>query len=78
MIAALAMTEESWNDKGCRMLINQYIETAQKQQRNKLMAEKIKAAELHKDHNVVIKLLKEKQKQAIRSAKQKQALLNEK
>jgi DNA primase len=78
MIAALAMTDESWNDKGCRMLINQFIETAQRQHQNKLMDDKIKAAELQNDHTVLFKLLKEKQKQAMRSAKQKQALLNEK
>jgi hypothetical protein len=42
------------------------------------MDDKIKAAELQNDHTVLFKLLKEKQKQAMRSAKQKQALLNEK
>jgi DNA primase len=77
-IAALAMTDEPWNEKGCRMLINQFIETAQRQQQNQVLVEKIKAAELHKDQAVVFKLLKDKQKQAIRNAKQKQALLNDK
>ncbi len=78
MIAALAITDESWSDKGCRLLINQFIETAQRQHQNKLMDDKIKAAELQKDNTVLFQLLKEKQKQAMRSAKQKQALLNEK
>jgi len=78
VIAALAMTEESWDRKGCRMLLNQFIETVQKRHHNKLMDDKIKAAELQKDHNLLYKLLNEKQKQAMRSAKQKQALLNEK
>jgi DNA primase len=75
-IAALAMTDESWHDKGCRMLMNQFIETVQKRRHNKLMDDKIKAAELQNDHTALVKLLKEKQRQAMRSAKQKQALLN--
>jgi DNA primase len=78
MIAALAMTDESWNEKGSRMLVNQFIATAKTRHHSKLMDDKIKAAELQNDHSVLFELLKEKQKQAMRSAKQKQALLNEK
>ena len=78
MIAALAMTDESWNEKGSRMLVNQFIATAKTRHHNKLMDDKIKAAELQNDNSVLLELLKEKQKQAMRSAKQKQALLNEK
>ena len=42
------------------------------------MDEQIKAAESKNDQSLLYKLLQEKQKQAVRSAKQKQALLNNK
>jgi DNA primase len=77
-IAALAMTDEAWDKKGCLMLINQFVETHQRRQKNKLMDDKIKAAELQNDQTLLYKLLNEKQKQAMLSAKQKIALLNEK
>jgi DNA primase len=76
LIAALAMTDESWDEKGCRMLINQFVDTVQRRHQNKLMDEQIKAAESQNDQALLYKLLQEKQKQALRSAKQKQALLN--
>lgn len=78
IITALAMTDDSWDKKGCRMLLNQFTDTVQKRHQNKMMDDKIKAAESQNDHSLLFKLLNEKQKQAIRREKQKLALLNEK
>jgi DNA primase len=78
LMAALAMTDESWDAKGCRMLINQFIDTVQRRHQNKAMDEQIKAAEAQNDQALLYQLLKQKQKQALRNAKQKQTLLNEK
>ena len=60
------------------MLINQFIDTVQRRHQNKAMDEQIKAAEAQNDHALLYQLLKEKQKQALHNAKQKQTLLNEK
>ncbi len=60
------------------MLISQFVDTVQRRHQNKVMDEQIKAAESKNDQSLLYKLLQEKQKQAIRSAKQKQALLNNK
>jgi DNA primase len=76
LMTALAMTDESWDEKGSRMLINQFVDTIQRRHQSKLMDEQIKAAESKNDQSLLYKLLQEKQKQAIRSAKQKQTLLN--
>lgn len=78
LVAALAMTDESWDEKGSYMLIQQFIDTVQRRHQNKLMDEQIKVAESQKDQSLLYKLLQEKQKQAIRTAKQKQTLLNDK
>jgi hypothetical protein len=77
-MSALGMADESWDEKGCRMLINQFIATAQRRHQNKVMDQQIKAAEAQNDQALLYKLLKEKQKQALRNAKQKQALLQQK
>ena len=77
LMAALAMTDEAWDEKGSRMLINQFADSVQRRHQNKLMDEQIKAAESQKDQSLLLKLLQEKQKQAIRSAKHKQTLLND-
>lgn len=76
LVAALALTDESWDQNGCRKLINQFVETIQRRQKSKLMDDKIKAAELKNDKQLLYKLLKEKQKIAIQSAKQKITLLS--
>ena len=78
LMAALAMTDESWDEKGSHMLINQFVDTVQRRHQNKLLDEQIKDAESQKDQSLLYKLLQEKQKQAIRSAKQKQTLFNDK
>jgi DNA primase len=78
LMAALGMADESWDDKGCRMLINQFIDTAQRRHQNQEMDQQIKAAEAQNDQALLYKLLKEKQKLALRNAQQKQALLQQK
>ena len=78
LMAALAMTDESWDEKGSHMLINQFVDTVQRRHQNKLLDEQIKDAESQKDQSLLYKLLQEKQKKAIRSAKQKQTLFNDK
>lgn len=61
-IAALAIQEELWNREGCLRLILQF-ETSRKHYKNSLR-EKIKAAEIKNDHELLLRLLKEKQIQA--------------
>ncbi len=78
LMAALAMTDEFWDEKGSHLLISQFVDTVQRRHQNKEMDEQIKAAEAKNDQSLLYRLLQEKQKQAIRSAKQKQALLNNK
>lgn len=78
LIAALALSNESWDKKGCLKLIGQFVETIQRRQKSKLMDDKIRAAELKKDQQLLYRLLNEKQKLAMRSAKEKMALLNDK
>jgi DNA primase len=77
LIAALAVTDEFFDKKGCLMLIHQFAETIQRRHKFKLMDDKIKAAESQNDHILLNKLLNEKQKLAMRSVKQKMTLRND-
>ncbi|MGD8764228.1 MAG: hypothetical protein PVG87_18115, partial [Desulfobacteraceae bacterium] len=72
------LSDESWDKKGCLKLIGQFVETIQRRHKSKLMDDKIRAAELNKDQQLLNRLLIEKQKLAMHSAKQKMALLNDK
>jgi DNA primase len=76
IIAALAMIEESWNWKGCLKLLTKFAENNQKLQDRSLIDEQIRAAERNNDHELLLRLLNEKQKMAVRSEKQKMALLS--
>ena len=78
LVAALAISDESWDKKGCLKLIGQFVETIQRKHKSRLMDDKIRAAELNRDQQLLNRLLNEKQKLAMRSAKQKMALLNDK
>jgi DNA primase len=78
LVAALGLSDESWDKKGCLKLIGQFVETIQRRHKSRLMDDKIRAAELNKDQQLLNRLLNEKQKLAMRSAKQKMALLNDK
>ena len=75
LVTALAMTEDSWNRAGCTRLITKFVETGQRNRYQKELDEQIKAAEETKDQALLLKLLGEKQKLAVRTEKQKKALM---
>jgi DNA primase len=72
LIATLAMIEESWDESGCLKLIKQFVTTG-KRNRDSQILEQIKAAEKKNDQETLDKLLREKQKLAVQSQKQKLA-----
>jgi DNA primase len=78
LIASLAMGDESWNLKGCLQLLGKFVENGQKLRDSGALEEQIRAAEKSNDHDLLIKLLNQKQKMAERSEKQKMASLSEK
>ncbi len=78
LIASLAMGDESWNRKGCLRLLGKFVESGQKIRDSGLLEGQIKAAEKSNDHDLLLKLLNQKQKMAERSEKQKMAILSEK
>ena len=78
LIASLAMEDESWNMKGCLRLLGKFVENGQKLRDSGTLEEQIRAAEKSNDHDLLIKLLNQKQKMAERSEKQKMAILAEK
>jgi DNA primase len=77
LVTALAMSEDedSWNRAGCMRLIAKFVETGQRTRSRKTLDEQIKAAEETKDQALLLKLLGEKQKLAVRTEKQKKALM---
>jgi DNA primase len=78
IIAELAMVEESWNMKGCLRLLGRFVETRRKGRESGVLDEQIRAAEKSNDQMLLLTLLKQKQKMAIRSEQKKMAILNEK
>ena len=78
LIAALAMGDESWNMKGCLRLLGKFVESGQKLRDRGVLDEQIRAAEKNNDHELLLKLLSQKQKMAVRSEKQKMAILSDK
>ena len=72
LIATLSMVEESWDENGCLKLIKQFV-AAGKRNRDRNILEQIRAAEKKNDQKTLDKLLKEKQKMAVQSQKQKLA-----
>ena len=72
LITTLAMIEESWDENGCLKLIKQFVTTGKKHRDSKII-EQIRAAEKKNDQETLHKLLKEKQKLAVQSQKQKLA-----
>ena len=77
LIASLAMGDESWNRKGCLRLLGRFVESERRLRDGGLLERQIKAAEKSNDHELLLKLLSEKQKMAERSEKQKMAILND-
>ena len=65
--ASLAIGEDLWDREGCFKLITQF-ENSRSRNKNALL-KKIKAAEENNDHEMLLKLLKEKQIQARRKKK---------
>jgi DNA primase len=69
ILSALAMIEDAWEKNGCLKLIAQFIKNSQKR-RDRRILDEIKAAEEQNDQEKLAKLLKQKQKLAVRSQKQ--------
>ena len=78
LIASLAIRDESWNIKGCLRLLGKFVEKGQRLRDHGVLDEQIKAAEKSNDHELLLRLLNQKQKMAERSEKQKMAILSEK
>ena len=73
IVASLAIEETIWNYDACIGIINRF-ESIRRKNEKKLL-EKIKAAEKNNDFELLIKLLKQKQKMALSTEKKKMALL---
>ncbi|MFP4531960.1 MAG: DNA primase [Desulfobacterales bacterium] len=65
LVASLAMGKECWDETSCEKLVAQF--KGSRKRRHQELLDQIKAAEQNKDHELLFKLLKEKQKQAIQS-----------
>jgi DNA primase len=69
LISALAMVEESWDESGCMNLIVQFVKKGQRR-RDRQILDQIKAAEKENDQEALNRLLREKQRLAVRSQNQ--------
>ena len=78
LIASLSMGDESWNMKGCLRLLSKFVESGQKLHDSGALDEQIRVAEKNNDHDLLLKLLSQKQKMAERNERQKMAILKEK
>ncbi|MDZ7830363.1 MAG: DNA primase [Desulfobacterales bacterium] len=65
LVASLAMGKECWDETSCEKLVAQFKGSWKR--RHQELLDQIKAAEQNKDHELLFKLLKEKQKQAIKT-----------
>jgi DNA primase len=72
LISALAMVEESWDESGCMKLIIQFVKKGQRR-RDRQILDQIKVAEKENDQETLNRLLREKQKLAVRSQNQQLA-----
>jgi DNA primase len=72
LISALALVEESWDESGCMKLIIQFVKKGQRRRDHKIL-DQIKTAEKENDQETLIRLLREKQKLAVRSQSQRLA-----
>lgn len=70
LISALAMVEESWDESGCMNLIVQFVKKGRRR-RDRQILDQIKAAEKENDQEALNRLLREKQKLAVRSQNQR-------
>ncbi len=69
VLSALAMAEESWNLKGCRLLINRFLGVRRKERSDDRLQREIEAAEKANDENELNRLLIQKQLLAGRRGK---------
>jgi hypothetical protein len=76
IIAALALEEESWQFEGCIKLITQFIEIRRNSRNKSFIEKQIREAEKKNDHELLLKLLSEKQNMAVLRQKEKIALQN--
>ncbi len=65
-LALLAMSEDAWDPKGCRTLLDRFIESRRKQPAQRSLQQGIEAAEKAQNNAEVMRLLSEKQKLATR------------
>mgnify|MGYP001119949930 FL=1 len=65
-LALLAMSEDAWDPKGCRTLLDRCIESRRKQPAQRSLQQGIEAAEKAQNDAEVMRLLSEKQKLATR------------
>jgi DNA primase len=72
LISALALVEESWDESGCMKLIIQFVKNGQRRRDHQIL-DQIKVAEKENDQETLIRLLREKQKLAVRSQNQRLA-----
>jgi len=73
-VASLAVKEESWNFKDGVKLLANFIKISPNR-REKTLVEKIREAEQANDHELLIRLLSERQQLAVSSEKEKMELL---
>jgi DNA primase len=76
IIAALALEEESWQFEGCIKLITQFIEIRRNSRNKSFIEKQIREAEKKNDHELLLRLLSEKQNMAVLRQKEKMALQN--
>ena len=78
LMAALAMGDESWNMEGCLRLLGKFVENGLKLRDSGALDEQIRVAEKNNDHELLLKLLGQKQKMAERNEKRKLSILSDK
>ncbi len=66
LLAKLAMGEQHWDRQGCERLLDQFATRHRKQLKNDLQRQ-IEAAEKNKDMDLLLKLLAQKQNQAVKN-----------
>jgi DNA primase len=76
-VLGLAIGDEVWNLRGCRTLLNRFVENRQKQV-GQAIDSALAEAEKADDEAEVVRLLSEKQKIAVRREKEKMAVLRTK
>lgn len=64
LIASFAIRDECWDQKSCEKLIEQFLSSRKRRQH--LLLDQIKSAEQNNNHELLFKLLKEKQKQVVK------------